>query len=231
MALRLFLLVVVNIHLLQSIFIIGTTSSINIHIKTFNMKTGFTIMKNAFKVLLLLAFLLAGSCSSDKPTDPYEGATDWQSLYLDLFDATDYDNTDVCVADSAEMEINLAPDSGDSSLISIDSDDIYVISGDSTVIEDVQVSIGCRKLRFIQGADSSKSALVFTCLPDSLEFNDELVIDVPADAFSNHPHSNAIKLLLYNPNSNRWHVVEIGHKSNPRIQFGIYHFSRYAISD
>ena len=197
----------------------------------YNVKMGFIVMKNSLILLLMLAFLLTGSCSSDKATDPYEDATDWQSLYLDLFDATYYDDTEVYTADSVATEIDLALDSGDSASISIEGEEIYIISGDSTVTEDVQVSIDCRKLKFIQGVDSSKAALVFNCLPDSLEFNDALMIDVPADAFNNHPHSNAVKLLLYNPDSNRWSIVEVGHKSNPRIQFGIDHFSRYAISD
>lgn len=188
-------------------------------------------MKNSLKVVLILSLIFVGLYCSDNPTDPYEDASDMQALYLDLFNVTDYDSIQVYVADSAEASIDLALEAADSSTLTVDGDDIYVISGDSTVTEDVEITIDCKKVVFIQGTDSSKFALAFSCLPESLTFNDALVIDVPTAGFNNHPTANAIKLLLYDPDSNRWNVVATGHKTNPREQFSIEHFSKYAISD
>lgn len=188
-------------------------------------------MKNLLKMLVVLFLLVFSYCSSDNTTDPYEDATEFESLYLDLFNVTEYDDIEVYVTDSADVAIDLGLDAGDSSTIAVDGEDIYIISGDSTVTEDVQISIDCRKILFIQGDDSSKSAYAFECLPDSVVFNDELIIDVASSGFNNHPNSNVVKLLEYNQNSNKWNVIATEQKTNPRIQFGIEHFSKYAISD
>lgn len=182
-------------------------------------------------MFLALSLLVFGFYCSDKSTDPHEDATDLQALYLDLFNVTNYDNIQVYVADSAEATIDLALEAADSSTITVDSDNIYIISGDSTVTEDVEITIGCKKVLFIQGTDSSKCALAFDCLPDSLTFNDDLIIDVDPSGFNNHPTANVVKLLLYNQVTNKWNVIGTAQKTNPRVQFSIDHFSKYAISD
>lgn len=189
------------------------------------------MLKSKLAAALLAALLLSFGCSKDNSTSPYEDATDYESLYLDIFNASSYDSVNIIVADSADMEIGLTADHGDSVAFDIDGQSVYVIAYDGAVTDSVDITIDCRMLEFVIGGDSSKKAMYCDCGPEGQTFESNLLIDFDPSQFNNHPTSNVVKLYWLNTATNRWSVSATQQKTLPRARFGIGHFSKYAIAD
>ena len=180
---------------------------------------------------MLAGLLLSLGCSDDKLANPYEDATDYQSLYMDIFNVDGYNDVDVVVADSVELAIDLTAEQGDSVAFDIDGQSVYVIAYDGAVTDSVDIAIDCRMLEFVTAGDSSKKAMYFACGPAGQVFENDLIIDFDPAQFNNHPNSNVVKLYLLNESNNKWYHQGNQQKSQPRARFGIDHFSKYAISD
>jgi len=181
--------------------------------------------------ILMIGLLLSFGCSEDDSTNPYEDATEYESLYMDIFNVDGYNDVDVVVADSVELAIDLTAEQGDSVAFDIDGQSVYVIAYDGAVTDSVDIAIDCRMLEFVIGGDSSKKAMYFNCGPVGQVFESDLLIDFDPSQFTNHPTSNVVKLFLLNESTNKWNVEGTQQKSQPRARFGISHFSKYAISD
>jgi hypothetical protein len=180
---------------------------------------------------LLAGLLLSFGCSKDNSTNPYEDATDYESLYMDIFNVSSYDSVDIIVADSADMEMGLTADQGDSVAFDIDGQAVYVIAYDGAVTNPVDITMDCRMLEFIVGGDSSRKAMYCECGPDGQAFESAIMIDFDPAQFNNHPTSNVVKLYQHNDSTNKWSMTATQQKSQPRARFGIGHFSKYAIAD
>ena len=186
--------------------------------------------KNLINVAIVL-LLLAIGCSKDNPTDPPEQITDLEALCSALFSTQNYDSIVVTTADSGDADLDIDLGVSDSAEIVLDGDSVFIIATDSTVSDSADLAMDCRLLNFSFGSDSSKIAMFFNCSPDGLVFDNCLIIDVSPDHFDNHPTANVVKLYIYNADRNRWDLLSALQKTNPRLQFEINHFSKYAISD
>lgn len=179
---------------------------------------------------LIFSLLIAG-CSKDNSTDPPEQVTDLEALCSELFDTQDNDSVEVMTADSAEAALDIEIGVSDSAEIDLDGDTLYIIAYDSTVSDSAELAVDCRLLNFVFGGDSTKMAMLFNCSPDGLVFDNSLIIDVSPDGFNNHLTANAVKLYIYDTDENRWDLVSVLQKTDPRLRFEIDHFSKYAIFD
>lgn len=175
--------------------------------------------------------MLAFGCSHEKSTDPYKDASDYESLYMDIFRVNGYDSVDIIVADSAVMQMGLTADQGDSVAFDIEGQSVYVIAYDGAVAYPVDITMDCRTPEFIIGGDSSKKKMYCGCGPDGQTFESDLQIDFDPSQFNNRPTSNVVKLYWLNTATNRWSVYAAQQKAQPRTRFGIGHFSKYAIAD
>jgi hypothetical protein len=181
-------------------------------------------------IVFLLIFVFA-ACSKDKTTEPAEQSTDNETLYMELFNASDTDSIDVAITDSVEIGIEITPGIADSTAFSLENEDNYILIPDSALTDSAAISIQFNRLRFIRGNDSTLSALVFECMPDGQVFSESLIFDIFVGYFNNNTNSNVVKLYLYDPTAKRWNLESTKHKNDPRLRFNISHFSKYAISD
>jgi len=186
--------------------------------------------KNLINVAIVLSLLAVG-CSKDNPADPPEQTTDLEALCSELFGTQDNDSVEVITADSAEVALDIEFGVSDSAEIDLDGDTLYIIAYDSTVSDSADLAVDCRLLNFIFGGDSTKMAMFFNCSPDGLVFDNSLIFDVDLDSFNNHPNANVVKLYIYDTDGDRWDLVSVLQKTDPRLRFEIDHFSKYAISD
>ncbi|GEM_PF-2784602 len=184
-----------------------------------------------FAMIVVLSILALAVCSKDKTTEPVEQTTDNELLYMELFNSSDADTIDVAVTDSTEIALEITPGLADSAGFTLEGEYNYVLIPDSAIVDSTSISIQFDRLRFVRGNDSTLSALVFECAPDGQVFSESLIFDIYVGYFNNNISSNAVKLYLFDPDSNRWRLESVKQKNNPPLRFKISHFSKYAISD
>lgn len=191
-----------------------------------------SVGRSILALVMILSILVFVTCSkNDKTTDPIPQITDNEELYMELFNSTDADTIEVVVSDSAEINIDITPGIADSAAFILDGQDNFILIPDSALTDSTAISIQCERLRFVHGNDSTLSALVFNCFPDGQVFSESLVFNVYVGYFNNNNSSNAVKMYSFDPDSNRWRLESTKHKNDPRLQFNLTHFSKYAISD
>ncbi|MCP4580277.1 MAG: hypothetical protein GY839_01570 [candidate division Zixibacteria bacterium] len=188
------------------------------------------ITKIVFVMIICMLLLICSKNESTEP-DPEVETTELEELFSEIIGVSHDGELDVVIVDTSSVEFDLGSGTGDSVEVSLGDESVYIIAGSDLVSEDTDFSIDCQLLNFDQGNDTALVAMYFNCLPDGLEFDNSLIIDVGSEGFNNHPNSNVVKLYQYNENNNRWSNIDTQQKSDPRLRFEIDHFSRYAISD
>jgi hypothetical protein len=199
--------------------------------KSIVMKLGKSLSIFTIAVVALSAILVLAVCSKDKTTEPVEQTTDNELLYMELFNSSDADTIEVAITDSTEIALEITPGLADSAGFTLEGENNYILIPDSAIVDSTSISIQFDRLRFVRGNDSTLSALVFECAPDGQVFSESLIFDIYVGYFNNNPNSNAVKLYLFDPDSNRWRLESVKQKNNPPLRFKISHFSKYAISD
>lgn len=184
-----------------------------------------------FTIVVTSAILLLAVCSKDKSTEIVEQTTDNELLYMELFNSSDADSIEVAITDSTEIALEITPGIADSAVFTLEGEDNYILIPDSALADSTAISIQFDRLHFLRGNDSTLSALVFKCLPNGQAFSESLIFDIYVGYFNNNTNSNAVKLYLFDPDSNRWRLESTKQKNNPPLRFKIAHFSKYAISD
>jgi hypothetical protein len=182
--------------------------------------------------VLALAALVVGfiTCSDDKTNNPADQYSDYENLYMELFNVADADSVEIITVDSASSSLTLQSGSADSAEVTIEGESNFIIAYDSTISDTVDIEIESRMLEFVQGSDSSRKTLVFICAPEGQVFENGLIFDIYPAYFNNHPTSNVVRLYALNPAGN-WNVISTQHKSASRLRYAISHFSKYAIAD
>lgn len=199
--------------------------------KSTSMRLGKSTRNLAFTMVVISAILVLAVCSKDKTTDPVVQSIDNELLYMELFNSGDADSIEVAITDSTEIALEITPGIADSAGFNLEGEDNYILIPDSAITDSAAISIQFDRLRFIRGNDSTLSALVFECAPDGQVFSESLIFDIYVGYFNNNTSSNAVKLYLFDPDSNRWRLESVKQKNNPPLRFNIAHFSKYAISD
>jgi hypothetical protein len=184
-------------------------------------------------VLIAAAVIMAlfAACSDDKGTTTEPVQTDYEKLYVELFGQTGAGETEVVIADSTRLALDLATGLADSASFTKGGYQNYIEVPDSAALGSVQLAVDYLDVRFVQGNDSSRSAMVFVCEPEGTVFENSLVFDFQPGQFNNHPTSNVVKLYIYDESEGRWRLEQTHQKTDPRVRFEIDHFSRYGISD
>jgi len=185
---------------------------------------------SAFVAMLICLALIFASCS-DNDTDPLDSFNQEEKLYAELFNTTEVEAVVFDTTDSASMTMAIDASTIDSAQIDISGQLNFVVVPESSITDSVSLATDWRMLHFIVGADSSRMAMIIDCSPEGTIFASNIIFNVHPGYFNNHPNANVVKLYIYNEMDQRWRLESTEQKSNPRLQFEISHFSKYAISD
>lgn len=185
----------------------------------------------AIVIAALTLVLLIAACSEDNGVAPVSDQERNMALYNTLFVPEQGEVVDFVVTDSVMIDHSIGTGATDSIIYLMEGRPNMVVFDSSLASSQIQLRMEIRRLRFVRGVDSTRSALVYNCLPDGCVFEDSLVIDVDPGYFSNNPTSTVIKMYVYNDSLRRWLFYDSVVRANPRIVFYLTHFSKYAIAD
>ena len=196
-------------------------------------KATFCLWTSLTLGLAMALSLSLQSCSSHSTSSPAPQTTvsEYDNLYTELFGDANTEDLEVVVEDSARLAVNLATGAADTASWNSGGYQNRLLIPDSAAATPVDLEVDCLSIRFVKGNDSSHTAMMLDCSPDGTVFQHSLVFDADPAQFQNNATSNVVKLYLWDESEKRWKLEAVAHKTDPRIQFEIDHFSKYGISD